>query len=64
MPLFVAVSNSSKNKAFLTHYFTEELKNPNTANKVKERAIELLNEIKLKNQGVVPETYILKKDNN
>lgn len=64
MPLFVAVSKTSRYKNFLTHYLTEELKKEDTISKVKERAIEKLEEIKQKTQGTVPEAYILKKDDN
>lgn len=64
MPLFVAVSKTSRYKNFITHYLTEELKKEDTISKVKERALEKLEEIKQKNQGTVPEAYILKKDDN
>ena len=64
MPLFVAVSNSSRYKTYFVHLITEILKDPETVAKIKEQAIETLNQIKLQNQGVVPEAYILKKDNN
>ena len=64
MPLFIAVSNSSRHQAHLEHYITEELKKEGTIEKIKNRAIEKLNEVKLNNQGVVPEAYILKKDDN
>ena len=63
MPLFIAISNFSSQKNYLVHYMTEHLKNPETTEKIKERALEILEEIKMQNQGVVPDSYILQKDN-
>ncbi|MBP5399111.1 MAG: ABC transporter substrate-binding protein [Alphaproteobacteria bacterium] len=64
MPLFIAVSNYSPKKNYLIHYLTEYLKNPTVTQKIKARAIEVLEEIKTQNHGVVPDSYVLQKDAN
>ena len=64
MPLFIAISNFSPQKAYLVHYITEYLKDPEITQKIKERALERLEEIKAQNHGVVPDSYVLQKDNN
>ena len=61
MPLFIAISNFSPQKTYLVHYMTEYLKNPEVIAKIKERALEVLEEIKTQNQGVVHDSYILQK---
>lgn len=64
MPLFIAVSNFSPQHTYLVHYITEYLKNPENIEKIKARALEELEEIKTQNQGIVPDSYVLQKNNN
>ena len=64
MPLFIGISDFSKKKNYLMHHITEYLKNPFVTQKIKERALEILEEIKRQNQGVVPDSYILQNNNN
>ena len=64
MPLFIGISDFSQKKNYLMHHITEYLKNPIVTQKIKERALEVLEEIKKQNQGVVPNSYILQNNNN
>ncbi|MDO4183659.1 MAG: hypothetical protein Q4D11_00235 [Rhodospirillales bacterium] len=57
MPLFIGVSKLSVGRDFLSHTLTEWMKDDEIREKIKQRAIQLLQQTAEENRGKVPLTY-------
>lgn len=57
MPLFLGVSKMSVARKYFSHTLTEWMKDDETREKIKQRAIELLQQTAEENRGKVPLTY-------
>ncbi len=64
MPVFLGIAKTSRERDYLVHNFTQLMQNQETRDKIKARAIEILEQIKQETQGTVPPSYVLENQNS
>ena len=57
MPLFIGISKMSRGREFLSHYLTQQMEQKEYRNKIKERALNILQQIRDEYRGTVPASY-------
>lgn len=57
IPMFVAISQLSRNRTALTNIFNEHLKNPKNLEAIRQNIIALVNQAEIDAEGIVPPTF-------
>ena len=58
MPVFIGISKISMERDYLSHNLTQWLSRPEVREKIKNRAIEILQKVEEETRGTVPPSYI------
>ena len=61
MPVFIGISKISMERDYLSHNLTQWLSRPEIREKIKNRAIEILQKVEEETRGTVPPSYILEQ---
>ena len=61
MPVFIGISKISMERDYLSHNLTQWLSRPEVREKIKNRAIEILQKVEEETRGTVPPSYILEQ---
>ena len=61
MPVFIGISKISMERDYLSHNLTQWLSRQEVRDKIKNRAIEILQKVEEETRGTVPPSYILEQ---